>query len=254
MDESRSVTSKIVGGVRRECKLWNRINMNFLVPSVVRKSGVVYFEGAIKDDEGDGVAETKTHELIRIHIFFESRTKAFLQPQAAQGYNIKSLEADKVQLFALAFARMFHQFGQGERKNMFADFCNRVLRITVMPQGLKRPTIMAPGQTLLEEMPKHPQLQAAIRLLQEDDGRLAEWVLPGGGEEGLTGFICAVFFLQHLIRTLSEPSLFYLMLVLGGLLEYYEQGGKAEDPISMTEAPKYAFAAAQKYVEEKKKK
>jgi hypothetical protein len=231
---------------------WN--SLENIIPSVVRKTGVVYFEGVKTDEEGDGVAETKTHELIRIHIFFESRTKAFLQPQAAQGYNIKSLESDKVQLFALAFARMFHQLGQGEQKTMFTDFCNRVLRISVVPQGLRRPTIMVPGQTLLEEMPKHPQFQAAIRLLQEEDGRLAEWVLPGGGEEGLMGFICAVFFLQHLIRTLSEPSLFYLMLVLGGLLEYYEQGGKAEDPNSMIEAPKYAFAAAQKYVEEQKKK
>jgi hypothetical protein len=189
-----------------------------------------------------------------MHIFFESRTKAFLQPQAAHGYDIAKLEADKVQLFALAFARMFYQLGKGENKVMFTDFCNRVLGLCVTPQGVKRPTIMIPGQTLLEEKPKRPVCQAAIRLLQEEDGRLAEWVLPSGGEEGLMGFICAVFFLQYLIRTLGEPSLFYLMLVLGGLLEYYEQGGKTEDPISMTEAPKYAFAAAQRYVDEQKKK
>jgi hypothetical protein len=74
-------------------------------------------------------------------------------------------------------------------------------------------------------------------------------VLPKGEEESLTGFMCAVFLLQQLVRKLSEPSLFYLMLVMGGLLEFYEEGGKAEDPSSMTEGPRYAYQAAQKYVE-----
>jgi hypothetical protein len=200
------------------------------------------------------MSESTTQELLRIHIFFASRTKAFLQPQAVQGYDIKKLEGDEVQLFALAFARMFHQLSGKDQQTMFTDFCQRVLRTSVTPQGLKRPTIMIPGQTLLEEAPKNPSAQAAIRLLQEDGARLAEWVLPPGGEEGLVGFICAVFFLQHLLRALSDASLFYLLLVLGGLLEYYEQGGKPEDPASMTEGPKYAFAAAQKYVDEQKKK
>jgi hypothetical protein len=200
------------------------------------------------------MAEPTSKELLRIRIAFTSRTKAFLQPEAAQGYDLKTLEGDKVQLFALAFARMFHQLGQGEQKAMFTDFCQRVLRTTVTEQGLRRPTVMIPGQTLLEEEPKNPSAQAAIRLIEEEDGRLAEWILPPGGEEGLVGFICAVFFLQHLIRTLSDASLFSLMLVLGGLLEFYEQGGKMEDPTSMVEAPKYAFHAVQKYLEEQRKK
>jgi len=200
------------------------------------------------------MAEGNTRELLRVRIDFASRTKAFLQPQAASGYDLKTLEGDKVQLFALAYARMYHQLSQGEQKKMFADFTQRVLKMTVTDQGLRCPTIMIPGQTLLEEEPKNPQSQAMIRLLEEEDGRLAEWVLPQGNAEPLLGFICFVFFFQHLIRTLSDASLFSLMLVTGGLLEYYEEGGKPEDPASMTEAPKYAFQAAQKYVEEQRKK
>ena len=56
------------------------------------------------------------------------------------------------------------------------------------------------------------------------------------------------FYLQHLIRILSDASLFHLMLLLGGVLEYYEQGGKSEDEASLTEAPAYAYEAAKKYV------
>lgn len=205
---------------------------------------------AVSPSGRDVMADPSAQELLRIRILFESRTKAFLRVESSLKYDPKQLEGDKIQLFALAFARVFQQLGSGEQKAMFTDFCQRVLKTTVTSEGLRRPTIMIPGQTLLEAAPRHPQGQALIRLVQENDGRLAEWVLPATQDEGLTVFICAVFYLQHLIRVLSDASLFSLMLVLGGLMEYYEQGGDPADPASLTEAPKYAFGAVQKYVEE----
>jgi hypothetical protein len=92
-----------------------------------------------------------------------------------------------------------------------------------------------------------------FKLLRDEDARLAELSLALG-DEGHYYPATVVFFLQHLIRTLGDPSLFFLMLVLGGVMEYYERIGKTNDLKALTDAPAYGFSTAVRYIEEERKK
>jgi hypothetical protein len=92
-----------------------------------------------------------------------------------------------------------------------------------------------------------------LKLIQEEEGRLAELTLPLG-DEGHFYPATVVFLLQHLLKTLGEPSLFFLMLVLGGVMEYYEKIGKTNDLKALTGAPAHGFSTAVKYIEEERKR
>ena len=92
-----------------------------------------------------------------------------------------------------------------------------------------------------------------LRLIQEDEARLAELTLPLG-DEGHYYPAAVIFFMQYLLKTLWDPSVFFLMLVLGGVMEYYEKIGKTNDLKALTNAPAYGFSTALKYVEEERRR
>jgi hypothetical protein len=92
-----------------------------------------------------------------------------------------------------------------------------------------------------------------LRLVQEEQSRLAEITLPLG-DEGHYYPATLIFYFQFLILTLGEPSLFFLILVLGGLMEYYEKFGKTNDLKALAGGPTYAFFTAIHYIEEERRK
>jgi hypothetical protein len=92
-----------------------------------------------------------------------------------------------------------------------------------------------------------------LKLIQESEGRLGELTLPLG-DEGHYYPATVLYFFQYLIRTLSDPSLFFLMLVLGGVMEYYETIGKTNDIKALTDAPVYGFKTAVKYIEDERRR
>jgi hypothetical protein len=123
----------------------------------------------------------------------------------------------------------------------------------VTPKGLHRPTILGKDQELLATIPEKPEKAVVLKLVQEEDGRLAEIVLPVG-DEGHYYPATLIFYFQYLIKNLSDASLFFLILVLGGIMEYYERIGKTNDLSALTGAPAHAFSTAIRYIEEERRR
>ena len=196
--------------------------------------------------------EEAPREVAAARVLFGQAFKAFVDYQSPE-LDPLSRERDATQLFALTLVKILLLLGENKQAPMLLGYLQKVMGDTVTPQGLKRPTILGWGQKLLEEPPEEPKKVMVLNLRQEEEARLAVLEL-GLGEEGLYYPVTVVFYLQYLIKTLSEPSLFFLMLVLGGLMEYYEKIGKTTDLKAMTDGPAYAFSTAIRYINEERRR
>jgi hypothetical protein len=185
-------------------------------------------------------------------IVFAGRFQAFVDYQTPEE-DVVSRERDLIQLFSLTFVRILFLLGENKQSPMLMQYVQAAMGDTVTPKGLQRPTIMGKGQTLLETCPEKPETTAVFQLTQDNEVRKAEAQLPLG-EEGHFYPATVIFFLQYLIRTLSDSSLFFLMLVLGGVMEYYEKIGKTNDLMALTDAPVYGFSTALRYINDERRR
>ncbi len=195
--------------------------------------------------------ESGKKEIGAARVAFVEKFKAFVGYQSPE-LDALSRERDNIQLFALTLVRMLFLLGENKQAPMLLQYIQTAMGDTVTPRGLNRPTILGPGQELLETPPEKPERMMNLKLIDEDERRLAEITLPMG-EEGHYYPATVIFYLQYLIRTLSESSLFFLMLVLGGLMEYYEKIGKTNDLKALTDGPAYGFSTAVRYINEERK-
>ena len=62
--------------------------------------------------------------------------------------------------------------------------------------------------------------------------------------EGYYAPVSTVMFLQYLVKNLSEGTLMFLMLVLGGINKYYREVGDYSNMRSIVEAPNHGFTVA----------
>ena len=191
-------------------------------------------------------------EIGAARVVFANRFNAFVDYQSPEADPL-SRERDSIQLFALTLVRVLFLLGENKQAPMLLQYVQAAMGDTVTPKGLHRPTILGQGQSLAAAAPEKPERLMLLKLIQEEENRLAEITLPLG-EEGHFYPATAIFFLQHLIRTLSEASLFFLMLVLGGVMEYYEKIGKTNDLRALTDAPVYGFSTAIRYIDEERRR
>lgn len=191
-------------------------------------------------------------EIGLARVAFEGKFKAFVDYQSPEA-DALSRERDAIQLFALTLVRVLFLLGENKQAPMLLQYVQTAMGDTVTPKGLNRPTILGQGQALVEALPEKPERLMVLRLTQEEESRLAEITLPIG-DEGHYYPATAIFYFQYLIRTLSEASLFFLMLVLGGLMEYYEKIGKTNDLKALTDGPAYGFSTAIRYINEERQR
>ena len=194
--------------------------------------------------------ETKIIGIATIQ--FGSSFKAHVDYQTLEEDPI-ARERDEIQLFCLSTARLLFLLGENKQAGMLLGYLQQAMGDTVTAKGLFRPAILGKEQELLSTAPEKPEKTVVLKLTQEPDGRLAELILPLDNE-GHTYPVTCVFFLQHLIRTLGDPSLFFLMLVLAGMMEYYEAIGKTNDLKSLVDAPVYGFSGATRTIDEERRK
>ena len=185
-------------------------------------------------------------------VAFTGRFQAYVDYQSPEE-DALSRERDNLQLFCLALVRVLFLLGENKQAPMLLQYLQTAMGDTVTPQGLKRPAILGAGQALLEALPEKPERLMVLKLVQEEESRLAEITLPLG-DEGHYYPATIIFYLQYLLKTLGEPSLFFLMLVLGGLMEYYEKIGKTNDLTALTDGPAYGFSTAMRYIQEEQKR
>jgi len=195
--------------------------------------------------------ETKK-EIGVARVAFASRFQAFVDYQTPET-DALSRERDSIQLFALTMVKALFLLGENKHAPMLVQYLQAAMGDTVTPKGLNRPTIMGKDQILLAALPENSERLMVLRLIQEEESRLAELTLPLG-DEGHFYPATVIFFFQYLIRTLSDPSLFFLMLVLGGVMEYYEKIGKTNDLRALTDGPVYGFSTAIRYIEDERRR
>lgn len=196
--------------------------------------------------------ETEKKEIGGARVAFGSRFQAFVDYQSPEA-DALSRERDSIQLFSLTLVRILFLLGENKQAPMLLQYLQTAMGDIVTPKGFQRPAILGQGQALLDALPEKPERLMALKLIQEGDSRLAEITLPLG-DEGHYYPVTVVFFLQYLIRTLSDPSLFFLMLVMGGVMEYYEKIGKTNDLKALTDAPAYGFSTAVRYIDEERRR
>lgn len=185
-------------------------------------------------------------------VAFAGRFQAYVDYQSPETDPL-ARERDNLQLFSLALVRVLFLLAENKQAPMLLQYLQTAMGDTVTPQGLKRPVILGAGQALLEALPEKPERLMVLKLVQEEESRLAEITLPLG-DEGHYYPATIIFYLQYLLKTLGEPSLFFLMLVLGGLMEYYEKIGKTNDLKALTDGPAYGFSTAMRYIQEEQKR
>ncbi len=185
-------------------------------------------------------------------VAFAGRFQAFVDYQSPE-VDTLSRERDSIQLFSLALVRVLFLMGENKQAPMLLQYIQTAMGDIVTPKGLHRPVILGQGQNLVEVLPEKPERLMVLKLIQEEEIRLAELTLPMG-DEGHFYPATVIFFLQSLIKTLGEPSLFFLMLVMGGIMEYYEKIGKTNDLKALTDAPVYGFSTAVRYIEEERRR
>lgn len=185
-------------------------------------------------------------------VAFAGKFKAYADYQSPEA-DALSRERDNIQLFALTLVRVLFLLGENKQAPMLLQYLQTAMGDTVTPKGLNRPTILGQGQVLVDTLPEKPERLMVLRLIQEEESRLAEITLPIG-DEGHYYPATVIFYFQYLIRTLSEASLFFLMLVLGGLMEYYEKIGKTNDLKALTDGPAYGFSTAIRYINEERQR
>ena len=193
-----------------------------------------------------------TREIGVARVVFASPFKAYVDYQTGET-DVIARERDEIQLFTLALARLFFLLGENKQVSILLGYLQQAMGDTVNPKGLFRPVILGKDQELLPAIPEKTDRGVILKLIQEEDGRLAELILPLG-DEGHTYPATAIFFLQYLIRTMGEPTLFFLMLVLAGMMEYYEKIGKTNDLKALTDAPAYGFNEATRYIDEERRR
>jgi len=185
-------------------------------------------------------------------VVFAERFSAFVDYRTQEADPL-SRERDAIQLFVLTLVKILLLLGENKQGPLLLDYLQKAMGDTVTPKGLQRPLILGPGQSFLAQPPETPQKTMTLSLQQEEEARLAVLDLPPG-EEGIDYPVTVVFYLQYLLKTLSEPSLFYLMLVMGGLMEYYDKIAKPTDLNALTAGPAYAFSTATRYIEEERRR
>jgi hypothetical protein len=205
-----------------------------------------------KEGGKDPSGESLKKEIGTARVAFAGRFQAFVDYQSPEP-DVLSRERDAIQLFSLALVRILFLLGENKQAPMLLEYVQTAMGDTVTPKGLKRPTILGQGQSLLETLPEKPERLMVLKLMQEEESRLAAITLPLG-DEGHFYPATLIFYFQYLIRSLSDASLFFLILVLGGLMEYYEKIGKTNDLKALTDGPTYAFSTAIRYIDEERRR
>ncbi len=185
-------------------------------------------------------------------VAFGNRFQAFVEFESSET-DVLSRERDSIQLFSLALVRILFLLGENKQAPMLLEYVQTAMGDTVTPKGLQRPTILGQGQGLMEKLPEKLEKLMILKLVQEEENRLAEITLPLG-DEGHFYPATLIFYFQYLIRSLTEASLFFLILVLGGMMEYYEKIGKTNDLKALVDGPAYAFSTAIRYIEDERRR
>src|SRR3989344_4468373 len=154
-------------------------------------------------------------------------------------------EMDMIQVFALYYAKMLYNLNRGEISDNLISYIKKGTSDLIIPgEGLKRHNILASGQKLVEPKGNGATKVYSGELFEKSNKtRIIQTHMDVVGE-GYYAPISTVMFLQWLIKNLSDRSLVFLALSLGGMNKYYREQGDYADIRSIIAAPNSGFFLA----------
>lgn len=153
-------------------------------------------------------------------------------------------EMDMIQVFALYYAKMLFNLNRGEHADSLIVYIQKAVSETMSDDGFKRPNILSSGQKLVESKQIAATKVYSGELFEKSNKtRIIQTHMDMVGE-GYYAPISTVMFLQWLIKNLSDGSLVFLTLSLGGMNKYYSEQGSYADMKSLIAAPNFGFSMA----------
>ena len=156
----------------------------------------------------------------------------------------KQKESDLIQLFTLYYAKMLFNLNRGEYADQLIIYIQKAVESVMSEEGVNRAIVLASGQKLVKPKMSGITKKYSGELYEKSNQtRIVQTHMDTVGE-GYYAPVSTVMFLQYLIKNLSEDSLIFLVLVLGGMNKYYQEVNDYSNMRSIIEAPNYGFSIA----------
>src|SRR3989344_1952805 len=189
------------------------------------------------------LGETKLVATIKIKFYGEDEVSVEYETDVL-GQEQK--EMDMTQIFTLYYAKMLYNLNRGEHSDALISYVQKAVSEIMPEDGFKRPSILASGQKLVEPKGSGATKVYSGELFEKSNKtRIIQTHMDVVGE-GYYAPTSTVMFLQWLIKNLSDGSLVFLTLSLGGMNKYYREEGDYADMKSLIAAPNFGFALAGK--------
>jgi len=183
------------------------------------------------------------------------RVKFYAEDEASVEYETdvsdqEQKEMDMIQGFALYYAKMLFNLNRGEYSDALIDYIQKAVSEIISDDGLKRPSILASASFLASEQKLvEPKGSDAIKIYsgelfeKSNKTRIIQTHMGVAGENYYAP-MSTVMFLQWLVKNLSDGSLGFLTLSLGGMDKYYREQGDYADMKSLIAAPNFGISMA----------
>jgi hypothetical protein len=192
---------------------------------------------------GNIFGENKLVGTVKIKFYGEDEASAEYETDVSDQ---EQKEMDMIQVFALYYAKMLYNLNRGEHSDALIGYVQKAVSEILPENGLKRPSILSSGQKLVEAKESGVTKTYSGELIEKSNKtRIIQTHMDMVGE-GYYAPISTVMFLQSLIKNLSDGSLFFLTLSLGGMNKYYREQGDYADMKSLIAAPNFGFSLASK--------
>ena len=162
-------------------------------------------------------------------------------------------EMDMNQVFACYYAKMLYSMNRSEYSDALIDYVQKAvseIKSDYGLNGLGRPSILASESFLASEQKLvEPKGSDAIKIYsgelfeKSNKTRIIQTHMSVAGENYYMP-MSTVMFLQWLVKNLSDGSLVFLALSLGGMNKYYREQGDYADMKSLIAAPNFGISMA----------
>jgi len=135
-------------------------------------------------------------------------------------------ESDLIQLFALYYAKMLFNLNRGQGADQLIIYIQKAVESVVSDKGIRRESLLVSEQKLVK--PKNNDITKNYSgefYEKSDNERMVQIKMDLVGEDYYMP-ISTVMFLQFLVNNLSESTLMFLVLTIGGMNKYYRETGE----------------------------
>ena len=193
---------------------------------------------------------------IKIRFYGEDKTSVIYNTNII---NQKLINNNKVQLFAMYYAKILYNLNKGQRADLLIDLIQKITKesmkqafvvnkktgeLGMVKSKIKQLNILGSGQILINSKLKQATNTYAGELYQKSNDSLTIKTYMGHGGEEYYAPVSVTMFLQYLINSLPESTLLYLMVALNFMNKYYQEMGKYYKVRSIIDAPTFGFDSA----------